>query len=246
MRLAPAYENCARVPGRVGKIKDHRSYSTRPIICSPVFDCNIGGAQKTMNDLTLSSPLITPAVCSLVVIVPTQRDLASLRRSQRESVQKNLLAITSAANITSVPIFVFSFSSKPKTHAFAREFRLTKHSEFLGEDHAFPWQSSSFKDAVAAKGRYAIVLAGFWLEHQVIATALHALADSYDVYVAIDASPARMRSAAPLSQDRLIQAGATPVATSQVIHEWSLELSDVSGRARLRPFLLSQSDEDGE
>ncbi len=69
--------------------------------------------------------------------------------------------------------------------------------------------------------------------------ALHALADSYDVYFALDASPAKMQAAARLSQDRLIQAGATPVVVSQVIHEWALESADSEKTARLNALLLS-------
>jgi nicotinamidase-related amidase len=85
------------------------------------------------------------------------------------------------------------------------------------------------------------VLAGFWLEHQVVATALHALADSYDVYFVLDASPAKMQATVRLSQDRLIQAGATPVVVSQVIHEWSFEAADAAKAAALNQLLLSRS-----
>jgi hypothetical protein len=90
------------------------------------------------------------------------------------------------------------------------------------------------------------VLAGFWLEHEVVANALHALADSYDVYFVLDASPARMQAAAQLSQDRLIQAGATPVVVSQVIHEWAIETSDATKSAALNALLLPAPISDAE
>ena len=199
-----------------------------------------------MNNLPLGSPLIAPGVCSLVVVAPAPRDLASLGHSLRVVTRHNLMAITLAANIANVPTFVFSIGLKLGTHAFAREFRDIKHKEFLGEAYAIPWQSTSFKNALAEEDRYSLVLAGFWLEHQIIATALHALADSYDVYVSMDASPARVQPAAPLSHDRLIQAGATPVATSQIIHEWSLELPGDAERAALNPFLQPRANEEEE
>lgn len=49
--------------------------------------------------------------------------------------------------------------------------------------------------ALKDQDRSTLLLAGFWLEHQIIATALHALADAYDVYALIDASPARALAA---------------------------------------------------
>ena len=103
----------------------------------------------------------------------------------------------------------------------------------MAGEHAFPWQDPLFTESVAREDKPVLVLAGFWLEHQVLATALHALANCYDVYILLDATPARERDAARLSQDRLIQAGATPVVTSQVIHEWSAESNDASRRAAL-------------
>lgn len=104
-----------------------------------------------------------------------------------------------------------------------------------------PWQHIPLRDALSQQDRPALVLAGFWLEHQIVATALHALADSYDVYFVLDASPARTQTAVRLSQDRLIQAGATPVVVSQVIHEWSLETADAAKAAALNALLLSRS-----
>jgi nicotinamidase-related amidase len=193
------------------------------------------------------SPLIDPAVCSLVLIAPTQQDLASVSRHVRSSVRRNLASVIIAAQIIDVPLFLSSPGPEPGKHGLAKQLpRASSHREFVTGEHAFPWQSAAFTEALAREDRPVLVLAGFWLEHQILATALHALADSYDVYIVHDAAPARARPAARLSQDRLIQAGATPVVTSQVIHEWSLESGDASRRAALSALLAHPSSADAD
>ena len=182
-----------------------------------------------------SSPLINPSICSLIVITPSEQDLSSISRNCYCNVRRNLFAIIDAARLINVPSFLLSPGSQPGTHALAKHLPAPPR-EFVTGEHAFPWQNPAFTKALAQEDKAILVLAGFWLEYQVLATALHALADSYDVYVLLDASPAKERAAARLSQDRLIQAGATPVVTSQVMHEWFAE-SDVAGRRALSTFL---------
>lgn len=180
---------------------------------------------------------MTPGDCSLIVITPASKELSLLRKPLRAEVRRNLRAVIFAAGVLKVPLFIYSLGASPGNHAFAQELADVSHREFLGNVDTIPWQNQLFRDALAAENKSVLILAGFWLEYQIVPTALHALADSYDVYVALDASPARLRPVTRLSQDRLIQAGATSVASSQVLHEWSLELSDVSTRATLRTLL---------
>jgi hypothetical protein len=184
------------------------------------------------------SPLIAPATCMLVLLAPTQRDLVSIARKVRANLRRNFARIVSAANVVNVPTFMYSPCSHAARHGLAARLARFSYQEFVAGTDAFPWQHSAFRDAIAKQDRSAIVMAGFWLEHQVVATALHALADSYDVYFVLDASPAKMQAAIRLSQDRLIQAGATPVVISQVIHEWLLETTDPSKTEALRELLL--------
>jgi hypothetical protein len=190
------------------------------------------------------SPLIAPARCTLVLLAPTRKDLSAIGRRSRGSIRRNFLRSQSAAGIVGVPVFLYSPCPQAAKHGFAAEFAGQPHREFAAEPSRSPWQHKPFRDALSEQDRPILVLAGFWLEHQVVATALHALADSYDVYFVLDASPAKMHAAVRLSQDRLIQAGATPVVTSQVIHEWSLEAADVTKATALNALLLSSTTSD--
>jgi hypothetical protein len=187
-----------------------------------------------------ASPLIVPTVCSLVLLAPSRSDLSLVRHQVRTGIRHNFLRILSAAKIAGVPSFVYSPCPDSRKHGFATHLARIDHQEFAGTA-ASPWHHGPLKDALSEQDRPALVLAGFWLEHQVVATALHALADSYDVYLVLDASPPKMQGAVRLSQDRLIQAGATPVVISQVIHEWSLEAADATKASALNALLLTDA-----
>ena len=181
-----------------------------------------------------NSPLLDPAACVLVLIAPDPLDPSSIDPSVRTGHQRTVSALSKAADIANVPVLVLTRHAleqeKPPT---ARGPGTLALRQFVFAENGSPWSHKSFLDALTALDRSILILAGYWLEHQILATALHALAESYDVYVLLDATPPRSRHASEPSRDRLSQAGATPVITSQVIHEWSLEAADNSKRAAL-------------
>ena len=185
-----------------------------------------------------NSPLLDPSVCALVLISPYAHEPASTDARLHAGHQRALAAVTKAADLANVPVFVLS---RPVQHhkppLSSLDAATPAHRQFAFEKHRSPWSHTPFIDALAAEDRSVLVLGGFWLEHEILATALHALVDSYDVYVLLDATPPRSRLASEAARERLNQAGATPVITSQVINEWSLETPDPSTRAALVSLL---------
>jgi len=143
-----------------------------------------------------------------------------------------------------VPIFLCSPGLQPGQHGFVEQLRRTSYREFSATGHNSSWQSVAFTEALKREDRPVLVLAGLWLEHEVLATALHAVADSFEVYIPVDATPARRKTAVLVCQDRLIQAGGTPVVTSQIIHEWLLEAPDTDKRDALTRLLARASISD--
>ena len=190
-----------------------------------------------------TSPLIDPALCCLVLIAPTQSDLTCISHKVRTGLRRNLLALISAADVMNVPIFLCSPGHHPGDHVFVEHLRRTRHREFTATGHTFAWQNIAFTEALTHEDRPVLVLAGFWLEHQIVATALHALADSYEVYI-FDATPAQSKPAVVVCQERLFQAGVAPVVTSQIIHEWLLEAPDTHKRAALTELLARVASSD--
>lgn len=171
-----------------------------------------------------NSPLIDPLVSALVVFMPTPEPPCATAPTCHDRARA---AAMQAASIMDVPVFILS-----RTLGQQQPRRSVPHSQislpqsFLLEDGRCPWADGAFVEALANEDRSILLFAGVWLEHQVLGTALHALAEGYDVCVLLDATPARSEHATAPARERLGQAGATPVVTSQVIHEWMLEAPD--------------------
>jgi hypothetical protein len=166
-----------------------------------------------------TSPLIDPAVCGLVAIFSSQTGM-------RGNYRRNTEALIAASQSISVPMFVCCRDVSLVTNVAA-------HRTFSFEAYDCIWKNEAFREALDAANLSTLVLAGCWLDREVTVAALHALADCYDVYIPIDASPIRSRGAARLAEARLLQAGATPILTEQILHEWALETSNPAHRAAL-------------
>jgi hypothetical protein len=84
-----------------------------------------------------------------------------------------------------------------------------------------------------------LILAGFWLETTVTFLALPALASGFEVFVLMDATPASAETSARPAADRLLQAGAVPITTRQLIAEWIEASPDGGGRSALSRLVPS-------
>ena len=182
-----------------------------------------------------NSPLMDPSVCAVVLIAPDARGLAStVPACSRPNLNRTHSAIVKAAGIADVPVFILSRDAPQHGVSLSRDIGIAPApGQFVVQGHGSPWSHQGFVDALSAADRSVLILAGFWLEHEILSTALHALVESYDVYVLLDATLPRSKHASEPSRDRLNQAGATLAISSQVIHEWSLETADASKRAAL-------------
>lgn len=185
------------------------------------------------------SPLIAPAISSLVLILPDQDNLAGVGVPTRTNYGRNVSAIATAADIADVPTFVLSRGPPKSGYPLPEQLPRPSPGRLFTATgpHTSLWQNKAFLHALDREDRAAVVLAGVWLEYDVLTSALHALTDGYAVYVALDATPARNRTAAHLCLERLLQFGATPVLASQVINEWRMESTDASKRLGLSKLL---------
>lgn len=172
------------------------------------------------------TPLADPSVCCLVLISPTQTDSFGKPPRVQGSYRRNVDLLTAAAQIVDMPVFVFCRNGIPESSRF-------QHQTFASEAHGCIWKNEGFTTALDAKDCTTIVLAGHWLDHEILVAALYALADRYEVYVPVDASPAHSKDAARLAEARLFRAGATPLLAKQVVQEWTIEACCTEQRAAL-------------
>lgn len=183
-----------------------------------------------------NSPLIDPAICALIILAPVSPDP---RRPGSGAVHRRTQAtVARAAAVLDVPVFVSARSTagrKTPPQQLGSGKQLPRM--FVFEEHSCPWSDKAFVDTLAEADRSILLVAGAWLEHEVLGTALHGLAEGYDACVLVDASAVRSKQAAQPARERLAQAGGTPVVTSQVIHEWMVHATQPAQRVALQAFL---------
>ena len=172
------------------------------------------------------TPLSDPSVCGLVLIPPTEADCSRKTPRVQSSYRRKIDLLTVAAQIVAMPVFVCCREG-------VRESFKCPHRTFACDAHGCIWKNEEFTTALDAEDCGALVLAGYWFDREVVVTALYALADRYEVYVPVDASPAHSKDAARLAEARLFRAGATPLLTKQVLQEWMIEARCTEQRAAL-------------
>jgi hypothetical protein len=183
------------------------------------------------------SPLLDPTVCAVILMAPLSQELLSLSPNLPAWHHEHSLLIAKAAGVVGVPIFTLSWRGEGEALASAGEASRAPQHQFLLEDYQCPWFNPSFVQALAREDVSRLIVAGFWLEHEVLGTALHALAACYDVAILVDLTRPRSAHAAQSARERLGQAGATPIVTSQLIREWMLGAASEMERAALKALL---------
>jgi nicotinamidase-related amidase len=186
------------------------------------------------------TPLLRPADCCVLLADPRARHLGRLDAARQGDPARCLRLVVDAAVAGAVQVHLAFVGSVPEPHDWLSPLPSmpATHAHALGTEGA-SWSRSGLDKALAAQHRRSLILAGFWLETTVTFLALPALAAGFEVFVPMDASPAWRDTDAHPAADRLLQAGAVPVTTHQLIAEW-MEASDRDVRAALSPLLPTE------
>lgn len=179
-------------------------------------------------------PLLQPEECCIVFVDPKRTHIAQSALGDQESLIQRFKVIENAASATAVPthfiiegttldigqwLAIPSQAAKPRVHNFG-----TSGSS---------WSRSGLAPALTAEKRSSLIICGFWLETSVTFVALHALAAGFDVSLVMDATPSYTKEAREHSSNRLLQAGAVPMTTHQLVAEWAEQTTDLALRAKL-------------
>jgi nicotinamidase-related amidase len=184
-----------------------------------------------------NSPLLDPAFCALVLLSPEALDRNSVDQSTHATCKRAIDVLLRAARIAEVPVFHLAHDPEQKSSASSALQSVPSELRFGLEQHRSPWAHRPFVEALAAQDRTILILAGLWFEHEILAVALNALVDGYDVYVLLDGSAHRSHLASVAARERLTQAGGTLITTGQVISEWASETADAAVRGALMAHL---------
>jgi nicotinamidase-related amidase len=190
------------------------------------------------------APLLQPADCCVLLVDPRARHLGRLAQARHAELRQCLSLTLDAAAAGTVPTHL-AFAGPPSgPHDWIAAPRSLGLSQVHGlRTVASCWSGSGLHAALAAQPRSSLILAGFWLETTVTFLALPALASGFEVFVLMDATPASADASARPAADRLLQAGAVPITTRQLIAEWIEASPDGTVRSALSR-LVPADDQD--
>ena len=143
-----------------------------------------------------NSPLIDPTVCAVIMMAPAAHDLLSISPDLPARHHQTNAAIAQAAGVLDVPIFTLLWRPEPQDLALAGEPSHASPRQFLLEEYQCPWFNRAFVEALSSEDSSVLIVGGFWLEHEILGTALHALAACYEVAILADITPPRQAPAA--------------------------------------------------
>jgi nicotinamidase-related amidase len=184
--------------------------------------------------------LLQPADCCVLLVDPRARHLGRLAPARRAELARCLNLTLDAAIAGAAPLHLAFAGAPSDPHEWVAAPRSLAVAHIHGLGTAGPcWSGSGLHAALAAHTRSSLILAGFWLDTTVTFLALPALASGFDVFVLMDATPASTDTSGRPAADRLLQAGAVPITTRQLIAEWIEASADGGGRSALSRLILS-------
>lgn len=157
----------------------------------------------------------------LLIICAYTDELSLTQHYHGGRVIQNITELTATALQTHIPVFLARHEHIPEDallsgHAAVFPEGITTF-EILSLN---PFAHDDFRMALEGLNRSRLVVAGADGELAVTFAALSALEDGYDVYLVHDAVLAADANKHKIVFDRLMQAGAVPVTTRQVLSEW--------------------------
>jgi nicotinamidase-related amidase len=180
------------------------------------------------------APLLEPAACSVLFIEPEERNLALLSAGSQHVIAKHIALLTRAACAACVPIHLAFTGDVPEPDQWLAAHRQLASPGLYGlGSRGSSWSGSGLDTALAAQRKASLVVCGFWLETTVTFLVLPALACGFDVFLALDVTPARAEDARGPAEHRLVQAGAVPTTAAQLVSEWIEASTDPNQRSAL-------------
>ena len=171
--------------------------------------------------------LLTPDNCVIALIDHQPQMMFGVAGVDRESIINHTVALGKAARVFDVPVVLTTVETKgfsgnlwPQIRAVFPEQPAIERSSMNA------WDDKNFVAAIKATGRKKLVLAGLWTEVCVTFPTVQAIHDGYEVYVVEDCCGDVSQLAHDNAMKRVIQAGAKPVTSLQVMLEFQRDWAE--------------------
>jgi nicotinamidase-related amidase len=171
--------------------------------------------------------LLTPDNCVVTLIDHQPQMLFGVAGVDRQSIINNTVALGKAARVFDVPVVLSTVETKSFSGNLWPQIRAVFPEQPAIERSSMnAWDDKNFVAAIKATGRKKIVLAGLWTEVCVTFPSVQAIHDGYEVYVVEDCCGDVSQLAHDNAMKRVIQAGAKPVTSLQVMLEFQRDWAE--------------------
>ena len=171
--------------------------------------------------------LLTPDNCVVALIDHQPQMLFGVSNFDRQSIVNNTVALAKAARVFDLPVVLSTVESKSFSGNIWPQITAVFPNHVPVERTSMDaWDDKNFVAAIEKSGRKKIVLAGLWTETCVTLPTIQAIHDNYEVYVVEDCCGDVSQLAHDNAMKRVVQAGAKPVTSLQVMLEWQRDWAE--------------------
>lgn len=170
--------------------------------------------------MTDKTAMVSPKDTALVLIDYQPAMFQGVQSHDRLEVVHNVQILGKAAKMFNLPTVISTVAKDSFSGPFMPEVTdLFPTVDVVDRTSINSWIDANFRRAVEATGRKRIILAGLWTEACVMFPTLDMIKAGYDVHVPTDACGDVSKEAHERAVQRLVQAGAVPMTSLQVVFE---------------------------
>jgi nicotinamidase-related amidase len=168
-----------------------------------------------------SPKLLTPTNHTLVLVDYEGQMAFATKNIGIGDLRDNVGLVAGGSKIFNVPTVVTTVAHKSFSGPVFPEIIefYPDQASYIDRTTMNTWEDKAAHDAIVGKGNKKIVFGGLWSEVCIVSPVLSAIAEGYDVYVLTDASGGVSQEAHQMAVNRMIQAGAQPITSSQYVLE---------------------------
>ncbi len=200
--------------------------------------------QRSSVNGTGSGPrgLLSPEESVVVLIDHQPAMFYGIQSHDRQTVINNTTLLAKAAKAFGVPVILSTINAKGFGGPILSEVQeIFPEQEPIDRTQIDAWEDPNLREAVLETGRRQIVMAGLWTEACLAYPVIAAREEGLEVYAVADASGGASVEAHNMAMQRMIQAGATPVTSLDVLFEFQRDWA----REETAPAVLEISKQHG-
>ncbi len=170
--------------------------------------------------MTSYTDQLSPENAALTLIDYQPATFQGVQSHDRLEVMHNVQVLAKAAKVFNLPTVLSTVAKETFSGPFMPEItNLFPDHDVFDRTSINAWIDADFRKAIEATGRKKLIVAGLWTEACVMFPTLDLLKAGYEIYVPTDACGDVSKEAHDRAVQRLVQAGAVPMTSLQVVFE---------------------------